>query len=95
MIKAIDSAVKELMIADNVSEKIFCGTVIGKIAPALACDVDLFSGFFILFQNSHAVSVLRGCSRRHKPGCARSDHDDIFSHLYSSSIYMYDVKIKK
>ena len=27
--------------------------------------------------------------------CARSDHDDIFSHLYSSSIYMYDVKIKR
>ena len=69
--------VHEARIADDVSDKVRKITGIGKVAPSLACDVDLFTKLFVFLEKPDAVACLRRRKGGHHAGSAASDHDHV------------------
>ena len=57
--KSIKRAVQKFGIAHNPRKKLIHLTDVGKIAPAFACNKQLFPQLFILFEQMHAAPPLR------------------------------------
>jgi hypothetical protein len=75
--KGVEGAVEKTRIAPHRLQKAVAVAVVGEVAAALAGDEQLAPDAGVAIEKQHARAARRGLSRRHEPGGAGADRDEV------------------